>query len=96
MEIWNFLDLYTMLVYNYIMERDKDFVIKRTPRIYEPIDFPPLTEEQKRELEALSKMKDEDIDFSDIPPLNVSEFTPYYAQPVDLKKIETEKLRTTA
>lgn len=26
MGIWNFLDLYTMLVYNYIMERDKDFV----------------------------------------------------------------------
>lgn len=31
--------------------------------------FPPLTEEQKAELKALAAMKDEDIDFSDIPPL---------------------------
>jgi uncharacterized protein (DUF4415 family) len=29
----------------------------------------PLTETQKKNLEALAKMKDEDIDFSDIPEL---------------------------
>ena len=29
----------------------------------------PLTEEQKAELEALKNMRDEDIDFSDIPEL---------------------------
>ena len=29
----------------------------------------PLTEEQKAELEALRNMRDEDIDFSDIPEL---------------------------
>lgn len=36
------------------------------------IDFqnpPPLTEEQKAELKALSEMPDETIDYSDIPPL---------------------------
>lgn len=31
---------------------------------------PPLTEEQKRRLEKLAAMPDEDIDFSDIPPLD--------------------------
>lgn len=36
------------------------------------IDFdnpPPLTEAQLAELEALKNMRDEDIDYSDIPPL---------------------------
>lgn len=31
---------------------------------------PPLTETQKTELTALSKMPDSEIDYSDIPPLN--------------------------
>ena len=31
--------------------------------------FPPLTDAQKAELEALKNMRDEDIDYSDIPPL---------------------------
>ena len=31
---------------------------------------PPLTEEQKAELKALSEMPDSEIDFSDIPPLD--------------------------
>jgi uncharacterized protein (DUF4415 family) len=30
---------------------------------------PPLTERQKAEIEALKNMRDEDIDYSDIPPL---------------------------
>lgn len=30
---------------------------------------PPLTDSQREELARLAKMKDEDIDFSDIPPL---------------------------
>jgi uncharacterized protein (DUF4415 family) len=30
---------------------------------------PPLTEAQKAEIEALKNMRDEDIDYSDIPPL---------------------------
>ena len=32
-------------------------------------NLPPLTEQQKAELEKLKNMKDEDIDFSDIPRL---------------------------
>lgn len=32
-------------------------------------DLPPLTEERKAELKALSDMPDSEIDYSDIPPL---------------------------
>lgn len=32
----------------------------------------PLTDRQRRELRALAKLKDEDIDYSDIPPVNVN------------------------
>jgi uncharacterized protein (DUF4415 family) len=32
-------------------------------------NLPPLTEKQKARLEALSKMPDSEIDYSDIPPL---------------------------
>ena len=35
--------------------------------------IPPLTPEQLAEIEELSKMTDEDIDFSDIPPLTDEE-----------------------
>jgi uncharacterized protein (DUF4415 family) len=35
----------------------------------DPDNPPPLTPEQKEELKQLTEMKDEDIDFSDIPPL---------------------------
>ena len=36
---------------------------------YDPDNPPPLTEAQRAELKALKNMRDEDIDFSDIPPL---------------------------
>jgi uncharacterized protein (DUF4415 family) len=36
----------------------------------DPENPPPLTESQKRELEALTAMKDEDIDTTDIPELS--------------------------
>lgn len=35
--------------------------------------IPPLTEEQKAELAALENIRDEDIDYSDIPPLTDEE-----------------------
>ena len=35
--------------------------------------IPPLTPEQIAEIEELSKMNDEDIDYSDIPPLTDEE-----------------------
>jgi uncharacterized protein (DUF4415 family) len=36
----------------------------------DPNNLPKLTKQQKAELEALAKMSDSDIDFSDIPPLS--------------------------
>jgi len=55
--------------------------MKITPRVYNTIDFPPFTNEQKQELDALNAMPDTEIDYSDVP-----EFTGkggfYYAQPV--------------
>lgn len=41
--------------------------MKKELKLYKKIDFPPLTDEQKLELENLRNMKDEEIDFSDIP-----------------------------
>jgi len=35
----------------------------------DPTNPPPLTDKQKAELEALQAMPDEEIDYSDIPPL---------------------------
>ena len=35
-------------------------------------NLPPLTDEQKAELKALSERPDSEIDFSDIPPLDES------------------------
>lgn len=45
--------------------------------------IPPLTPEQIAEIEELSKMTDDDIDFSDIPRLTKEE----------LKKFRTARLR---
>ncbi len=36
---------------------------------FDPANPPPLTETQREELSRLAEMKDEDIDFSDIPRL---------------------------
>ena len=41
--------------------------MSRTQRQYSVIDFPPLTDEQKAELETLRAMPDSEIDTSDIP-----------------------------
>lgn len=46
---------------------------------------PPLTDEQAERLKALDDLRDEDIDFSDIPPLTDQFFknavrNPYYAR----------------
>ena len=46
--------------------------MNRMPRTYSFIDFPPLTEEQKTEISELSKMKDSEIDTSDIPENTLS------------------------
>ena len=44
-------------------------------RIYK--GMPPLTEEQKQRLEALSKMTDDEIDFSDIPRMTKEELSKF-------------------
>jgi uncharacterized protein (DUF4415 family) len=36
---------------------------------FDPANPPPLTDAQRAELSRLAAMKDDDIDFSDIPPL---------------------------
>ena len=56
--------------------------------VYYELDLlnpPPLTEEQKKRLKVLDNLRDEDIDFSDIPPLTDEFFknairNPYYAR----------------
>lgn len=54
--------------------------MKRTPKIFNPIEFPPLTEEQKSELEFLKNMKDSEIDFSDAPRCDFENAEFYYLQ----------------
>ena len=49
--------------------------VKRT---YREISFPPLTEEQEKELEALRYMKEEDINTDDIPEADFSNAHNYY------------------
>lgn len=56
--------------------------------VYYELDLlnpPPLTAEQIAEMKALDNLRDEDIDFSDIPPLTDEFFkngirNPYYAR----------------
>ena len=49
--------------------------VKRT---YYEIAFPPLSEEQEKELEALGTMKEEDINTDDIPEVDFSSAHNYY------------------
>ena len=65
-----------------------DDATKTTEMVYYELDLlnpPPLTEEQEQRLKALGELRDEDIDFSDIPPLSDDFFknavrNPYYAK----------------
>lgn len=41
--------------------------MKDRERAHRQFEFPPLTEEQKKEIEELRKMNDEKINFNDIP-----------------------------
>lgn len=53
--------------------------------------LPPLTPEQKERLAALEKIRDEDIDYSDIPPLRDDE-RGKYVRARDMKNL-WKKLR---
>jgi uncharacterized protein (DUF4415 family) len=49
--------------------KDGDTKTKTVRYAFDPTNPPPLTDEQRERLRALDDLKDEDIDFSDIPPL---------------------------
>lgn len=63
--------------------------MRGTERVYRQIDFPPLTEEQKKEIEKLKTMKDEEIDTNDIPEVDFSDANFFYAVRVPKQKIYT-------
>ena len=65
--------------------------MNKMPRTYKFIDFPPLTEEQKKEVSKLAKMKESEIDTSDIPENTLSNGQFYYANALKIKK---EKIST--
>ena len=48
------------------MKKREEYIMKFE---LDPGNLPPLTENQMSALEALSKMPDSEIDYSDIPPL---------------------------
>ena len=61
--------------------------MKSTERAYRQIDFPPLTDAQRKELETLQKMKEEDINTDDIPEVDFSDAAFRYAVKTSKKKI---------
>ena len=63
--------------------------MRDTDRVYKQIDFPPLTEEQKKEIEKLKAMKDEEIDTEDIPEVDFSDANFFYAVKVPKQKVYT-------
>lgn len=62
--------------------------MRDTERVYRQIDFPPLTKEQKKRLETVKAMKDEDINIKDIPEADFSDASFFYAVKIP-KKIYT-------
>ena len=52
---------------------EPDVVKNNSGRAYRRIDFPPLTDAQKKELETLENMKEEDINTEDIPEVDFSD-----------------------
>ena len=50
--------------------------------------IPPLTPEQIAELDALSKMTDDDIDYSDIPPTSDEQLARMKANRLRRKKLK--------
>ena len=52
---------------------EPDVEMSNSGRTYRRIDFPPLSDAQKKELEALENMKEEDINTEDIPEVDFSD-----------------------
>ncbi|MBQ7454573.1 MAG: hypothetical protein IJS69_05955 [Selenomonadaceae bacterium] len=57
-------------------------------RIYK--GMPPLTEEQKQRLDALSKMSDDEIDYSDIPRMTKEELSKF--RPARLRQKKSQNI----
>lgn len=57
-------------------------------RIYK--GMPPLTEEQIRRLDALSKMSDDEIDYSDIPKMTKEELAKF--KPARLRRQKSQNI----
>lgn len=55
---------------------------------YKTIDFPPLTDEQKKELEYPDKMPDSEIDYSDIPEHVDTPVVSYYFKSLKVPKTD--------
>ena len=60
--------------------------MKQMQKEYKTIDFPPLTEDQKKELDMLNNMPDSKIDLSDIPETDFSNGHFYYIQSPKMSK----------
>lgn len=60
--------------------------MNRTQRKYKVIDFPPLTDEQRKELENLDNMNESEIDYSDIPESTSDNGGFYYIQSLKMPK----------
>ena len=60
--------------------------MKQMQKEYKTIDFPPLTEEQQKELKLLDKMPDSEIDLSDSPETDFSNAHFYYIQSLKMPK----------
>ena len=52
--------------------------------------MPPLTEEQKQRLDALSKMSDDEIDYSDIPRMTKEELSKF--RPARLRQKKSQNI----
>ena len=68
--------------------------MRNTERAYRQIDFPLLTEAQKKELEAIGKIKEKDINTKDIPEVDFSDAMFHYAVKVPKKKTIRQSQKT--
>lgn len=59
--------------------------MSKTQRLYKVIDFPPLTDEQKKELENLQNTAESDINLSYLPEAN-GDGSFYYIQSLKMPK----------
>lgn len=65
--------------------------MRKMPKNYRMINFPPLSEDEKKQIEALRKMNDKDIDTSDIPEQTGNgQFYYYNSLRIEKKDIHTK------